>query len=83
MPRLFTTSSQAGSLPMHNLRITTATLPQVVFATTLLGTIKGFVLSLYNLPSQVCALWDLVFYRLFGLFIHTVHIPNSNYYKGD
>ena len=83
MPSLFINGSQLGSQAAYKLRQTSLVIPSVVFATNALGTKGMFISSLFERFTQVCTQLFSQTYAVILLFIHTVHSPNKDYYKGD
>ena len=83
MLRLFINRSKAGWKPLHNLWVSVAAFPQLVFIPFALRITRRVVRSLCNFTAQVSA---QIFYAnpsVIYLFIPTIHNPNKSYYKGD
>ncbi len=83
MRKLFTNSPQVGEQYLYKLWENTVVLPSVVFATSGLGTNAGLMRSLFERSTQVYTRCFLETNRANALFIHTIHRPNKEYYKGD
>lgn len=83
MRSVFTNGSQVGRYGLYKLCTNQRVLPQVVFATNPLCTIRSFVRSLFERAAQVYTPPAVVNNFDVGTFIHIVHNPNNSYDKGE
>jgi hypothetical protein len=83
MRSLFTNSSQAGRQHLYKLWANTRAFPHVVFATHGLGINSSLLRSLCEFFTQVFARCFFGINSVYTVFIHTIHRPNKDYYKGD
>lgn len=83
MLRVFTNSAHAGAIYSDKLWVSGSVLHRLVFATIYLGTIRGFVRSLYFDCAIIYTPLISTINRGFDLFIHRFHNPNNMYYKKE